>query len=248
MLVGHVAVGLTVKRLQPTLSLGTLVCAAMLADLLWCIFMIAGLEHVQFKPGRGAANYFVATNIAMSHSLLMDGLWAALFAAIYFGVRRDRRGAWIVFFAVLSHWVLDFISHRPDMPLAPKRSYLLGARSLEFRPGSRSCGRLVLVYRGNPFRPCYERKKTGGRLLVLDRCRYSHVALVQQSNRATASRSIPGSLCQLGFVFSGSRLGLLDEFAPSDQSAAILRSAWHRHGRSSGELLQALSGNFPASG
>jgi hypothetical protein len=126
MLVGHVAVGLTVKRLQPTLSLGTLVCAAMLADLLWCIFMIAGLEHVQFKPGRGAANYFVATNIAMSHSLLMDGLWAALFAAIYFGVRRDRRGAWIVFFAVLSHWVLDFISHRPDMPLAPNVPTYLG--------------------------------------------------------------------------------------------------------------------------
>jgi hypothetical protein len=119
MLVGHVAVGLTLKLLQPRLSLGTLVLAAMLADLLWCFFMIVGLEHVQFKSALGAANYFVATNIAISHSLLMDGLWAILFAAIYFARRRDVRGAWIIFFAVLSHWLLDFISHRPDMPLAP---------------------------------------------------------------------------------------------------------------------------------
>jgi len=119
MLVGHVAVGLTAKRMEPTVSLGILVLAGMLADLLWCVFMILGLEHVQFKPGNGAANYFVATNIALSHSLLMDGLWAALLAVIYFGVRRHARGAWIVFLAVLSHWVLDFISHRPDMPLAP---------------------------------------------------------------------------------------------------------------------------------
>jgi hypothetical protein len=126
MLVGHVAVGLTVKRLQPTLSLGTLVLAAMLADLLWCFFMIAGLEHVQFKPGRGAANYFVATNIAMSHSLLMDGLWGALFAIIYFSGCREARGAWIIFFAVLSHWFLDFISHGPDMPLAPGTHTYLG--------------------------------------------------------------------------------------------------------------------------
>jgi hypothetical protein len=119
MFVGHVAVGLTAKRLESTLSLGTLVLAAMLADLLWCVFMIVGLEHVRFAPGRGAANYFIATNIAMSHSLAMDGLWAALLAAVYFGLRRHARGAWIVFLAVLSHWFLDFISHRPDMPLAP---------------------------------------------------------------------------------------------------------------------------------
>jgi hypothetical protein len=119
MLVGHIAIGLTAKRVEPTVSLGTLVLAAMLADLLWCVFMIVGIEHVQFVSGKGAANYFVARNIAFSHSLLMDGLWAALFAVTYFGVRRHVRGAWIVFLAVLSHWVLDFISHKPDMPLAP---------------------------------------------------------------------------------------------------------------------------------
>jgi membrane-bound metal-dependent hydrolase YbcI (DUF457 family) len=119
MLVGHFAVGLAAKRIEPAISLGTLVLASMIADLLWCVFMIAGIEHVQVKPGMGAANYFDASDIAMSHSLLMDGLWAGLFAAAYFLRRRYPRGAWMLFGAVLSHWLLDWISHRPDMPLEP---------------------------------------------------------------------------------------------------------------------------------
>jgi hypothetical protein len=67
----------------------------------------------------GAGNYFDAYDIAMSHSLLMGAVWAALFAAAYFLRRHYPRGAWILFAAVLSHWFLDFVSHRPDMPLAP---------------------------------------------------------------------------------------------------------------------------------
>jgi membrane-bound metal-dependent hydrolase YbcI (DUF457 family) len=119
MLVGHFAIGLAAKRIEPAVSVGTLVLASMMADLLWCIFMIVGIEHVQFKPGIGAANYFVASNIVMSHSLLMDALWAGLLATAYFLRRRSLRGASVIFAAALSHWLLDWISHRPDMPLAP---------------------------------------------------------------------------------------------------------------------------------
>lgn len=119
MLVGHFAVGLAAKRIEPATSVGTLVLASMLADLLWCILMFAGIEHVRFQPGMGAANYLVAADIGISHSLLMDGLWAALLAAVYFLMRRNPRGAWIIFGVVLSHWLLDWISHRPDMPLSP---------------------------------------------------------------------------------------------------------------------------------
>ena len=119
MLVGHFAVGLAAKRIQPAISLGTLVLASMLADLLWCILMFAGIEHVRFKPGIGAANYFVASDIAISLSLLMDGLWAALLATAYFLMRRNPRAAWVIFGVVLSHWLLDWISHRPDMPISP---------------------------------------------------------------------------------------------------------------------------------
>jgi len=119
MFVGHLAVGFAAKRVEPRISLGTSVLASMLPDLLWSLFLIAGIEHVQFKPGIGAANYFAASDIALSHSLLMDAMWAALFALAYFLLRRNPRGAWVLFAAVLSHWFLDVIAHRPDMPLAP---------------------------------------------------------------------------------------------------------------------------------
>jgi hypothetical protein len=119
MFVGHYAVGLAAKRFEPRVSLGTFVLAAMFADVVWCVAMLAGLEHVSYQPGRGAANYLVASNIALSHSLLMDAIWAALFAGGYYLWRRYWRGAWMLFAAVLSHWVLDVLAHRPDMPLAP---------------------------------------------------------------------------------------------------------------------------------
>jgi len=119
MLVGHVAVGLAAKRVTPRVSVGTLVLAAVLPDLLWCVFLLAGIEHVEIRPGRGAVNYLEASDIAFSHSLLMDAVWGALLAAAYFGVRRYARGGWMLFAAVMSHWLLDFVSHRPDMALAP---------------------------------------------------------------------------------------------------------------------------------
>lgn len=119
MLVGHYAVGLLAKSVEPQTSLGTFVMAAMFADFAWCFFMMAGTEHVQFTSGMGAGNYFNATNIAMSHSLLMNAVWATLFATAYFLRRRHPRGAFIIFLAVLSHWLLDFISHRPDMLVMP---------------------------------------------------------------------------------------------------------------------------------
>lgn len=118
MLVGHLAVGLIAKRLEPKVSLGTWVLAVMLADLLVFPFMLAGLEHFRAEPG-ARLNRMVGDGIAYSHSLLMDAVWAALFAGAYFLRRRYPRGAWLLFAAVLSHWLLDFVSHRPDMPLAP---------------------------------------------------------------------------------------------------------------------------------
>ena len=120
MLVGHYAVALIAKRAEPRINLGTLVLAAMFADIAWCVFMILGLEEVQFKSGVGAGKYFYATNIALSHSLLMDAVWATLLATAYLLRRRYRHGALMIFLVVLSHWLLDFVSWRPDLPIAPK--------------------------------------------------------------------------------------------------------------------------------
>jgi membrane-bound metal-dependent hydrolase YbcI (DUF457 family) len=119
MFVGHFAVGLAGKRVAPKVSLGTLILAAAFSDVLWIIFFATGIEQVEIQPGLMVANSLNLVYIPFSHSLLMDAVWGGLFAGIYFLLRRDTRGAWILFAAVVSHWVLDFATHRPDMPLAP---------------------------------------------------------------------------------------------------------------------------------
>jgi hypothetical protein len=119
MLVGHVAVGLATKRFAPAISLGTLVLAALLADLVWSIFLLIGIEHVEFNHGKGAANYLVASDIGLSHSLAATGAWAALSGGLFFARRRHCLNAWILFAVAFSHWWLDWLSHRPDLPLIP---------------------------------------------------------------------------------------------------------------------------------
>ena len=113
MFVGHLGVGFLARRAEPRISLGTWMLAVMLADFVTFPLLIVGVE--QLTGGLG-------TRIAYSHSLLMVALWAALFASAYYFGRRYRRGAWLLFAAVLSHWPLDALSHRPDMPLAPGSS------------------------------------------------------------------------------------------------------------------------------
>lgn len=118
MFVGHLGIGLLAKRAEPKISLGTWMLAVMLADLVAFPLLIVGVERFSGSLG---------TRIAYSHSLLMVALWAALFAWAYFSQRHYRRGAWLLFAAVLSHWPLDVVSHRPDMPLAPGVHAVFGA-------------------------------------------------------------------------------------------------------------------------
>ena len=119
MFLGHFGLALAAKKIAPQTSLGTTVLATEFADLLWPLFLILGWEQVRIVPGitRMTPLDFIA--YPWSHSLLMDFLWAAGFAAVYFAIRHYRRGAWVVAAGVLSHWVLDWASHRPDMPLTP---------------------------------------------------------------------------------------------------------------------------------
>ena len=117
MFVGHLGVGLIGKRIEPKISLGAWMAAVLLADLVFFPFSIARVEQFHIQAG-AAANRFVGY-VPYSHSLLMDVFWGALFALAYFVRRRYPRGAWLLFAGVLSHWVLDVISHRPDMQLAP---------------------------------------------------------------------------------------------------------------------------------
>lgn len=49
----------------------------------------------------------------------MATVWAVLFCGAYYTLRRNARSALVLGAAVLSHWLLDFIVHRPDLQLYP---------------------------------------------------------------------------------------------------------------------------------
>jgi hypothetical protein len=119
MFIGHIAVGFAAKSAARRTSLGTLVLAATLLDALVWSFIIVWLEHIAVKPGITATNPLALYDYPLSHSLLMAVIWGVLMASTYYAIRKYARGALLIFAAVVSHWVLDFISHRPDMPLAP---------------------------------------------------------------------------------------------------------------------------------
>jgi membrane-bound metal-dependent hydrolase YbcI (DUF457 family) len=119
MFIGHFAVGFGAKRFAPRASLAVLIAAPLFSDILWPIFLLLGWEHVRIHPGDTAYTPLDLYDFPWSHSLLMTIVWGAAFAAIYFLSQRDRAGALAIWIGVVSHWVLDWITHRPDMPLYP---------------------------------------------------------------------------------------------------------------------------------
>lgn len=119
MFIGHPALGLASKKVAPQVSLGLLVAAPMLLDLLWPIFLLLGIEHVRIQPGVTILSPLNFTDYPWSHSLAMTIVWGILFGGGYWIVRRSGRGALILFLGVVSHWVCDWLVHRPDLPLWP---------------------------------------------------------------------------------------------------------------------------------
>ena len=119
MLLGHYAVGMAAKPLAPRASLGTLIAAAILLDLIWPMLLLAGVEVVAIRPGATKVIPLVFISYPWSHSLAMSIAWAILFGTGYLMLRRYFTGAVIVALLVVSHWLLDFIVHVPDLPLIP---------------------------------------------------------------------------------------------------------------------------------
>jgi hypothetical protein len=119
MFLGHFAVALGAKRIAPRTSLGTLVAAAQLIDLVWPALILAGVEVVRIDPGNTAYTPLDFASYPFTHGASSVLLWAAAFGALHFWRRRDRAAAWTVAGLVVSHWLLDALTHRPDLPLWP---------------------------------------------------------------------------------------------------------------------------------
>lgn len=119
MFIGHFAVGFAAKRVAPRASLGTLFLAAQFIDLLWPTLLLLGIERVRIAPGITAFTPLDFEHYPWSHSLLAVLNWGLLLGVTYFLIRRDRRTSLVLGLLVVSHWLLDFLTHRPDLLLWP---------------------------------------------------------------------------------------------------------------------------------
>ena len=119
MFIGHFAVGFAAKRAAPQTSLGWLVAAAVFLDLLWPVFLLLGWERVRFAPGDTVFTPLNFESYPVSHSLAAVAGWSTVLGIVYWVLKRYRAGAWAVGLVVASHWFLDVITHRPDLPVYP---------------------------------------------------------------------------------------------------------------------------------
>lgn len=125
MFIGHYAVGLASKEFAPRTSLAALIAAPILLDLLWPIFLLLGWEHVSIAPNSNPFLRLQFDSYPISHGLVAVLGWATLYASVYFGFTRYITGSIVIWIGVVSHWVMDFIVHQPDLPL-DARSRLVG--------------------------------------------------------------------------------------------------------------------------
>jgi hypothetical protein len=117
MFIGHFAVALAAKKAVPKVSLGTLFIASEFVDILWPIFLFCGIEKAEIRPGDTVFTPLAFVSYPFSHSLMAAVIWGLLVGCTFYLFRRNARSAMIVALVVLSHWFLDFLSHRPDLPL-----------------------------------------------------------------------------------------------------------------------------------
>jgi hypothetical protein len=119
MFVGHLAAALAAKRAERRAPLGALVAAAFGLDLIWPVLLLAGVESVRIDPGNTAFTPLAFDSYPWSHSLSMAIVWSIVVGRVAAGALKHARAGLIVGLTVLSHWVLDFVTHRPDLPLWP---------------------------------------------------------------------------------------------------------------------------------
>ena len=119
MFLGHYGVALLSSRAAPRASLGVLFAASQLVDLIWPIFLLAGVERMRITRGENPFLHLVFEHYPWTHSLVMGIVWAIVAGGLYRVVSRNARGAAVVAALVISHWFLDWITHVPDLPLYP---------------------------------------------------------------------------------------------------------------------------------
>ena len=119
MFIGHIGVAFAAKQAAPRVSLGTLILATSWIDLVWPILLLFRIEHVSIVPGITKFTPLDFTHYPFTHSLVMVTVWGLLLGGAYYLVRPSVKDSVVIGCVVVSHWLLDWLTHRPDLPLYP---------------------------------------------------------------------------------------------------------------------------------
>ena len=130
MFAGHVGVALAIGAAERRVNVGVFVAAALLLDLVLWLLVLVGVEAVAL-PADFATTHQPEFVFPYSHGLLASVLWSAIAGAVALVACSDRstprwRVAALVAAAVFSHWLLDALVHRPELPLAGAASPRVG--------------------------------------------------------------------------------------------------------------------------
>jgi membrane-bound metal-dependent hydrolase YbcI (DUF457 family) len=119
MFIGHFALSFAAKRAAPRVNLATLFAAAQLPDIIWPVLVAVGLEQVAIAPGDTAFTPLEFVSYPWSHSLVLVAVWGVIFAAVHRLRTRNGSASVLLVGLVVSHWLLDYLTHRPDLPIVP---------------------------------------------------------------------------------------------------------------------------------
>ena len=119
MFIGHFALGLLAKKNEKLPSLAMMFIAVQWLDLIWPILVLLGIESLAIDPGNTKLTHLSFEFYPYSHSLLAAVFWSLLLGGCYFIFTKKKTGSLLIGGLVMSHWILDLITHRPDLPLSP---------------------------------------------------------------------------------------------------------------------------------
>jgi hypothetical protein len=117
MFVGHYCVSYGAKAWKGAVPLWLLFLAVQFLDVLWGVFVLLGFEKVRIVPGITATNPLDLYYMPYTHSLVAALVWSLLAGLAYHFWNRGIGGGVVIGAAVFSHWLLDLVVHRPDLPL-----------------------------------------------------------------------------------------------------------------------------------
>lgn len=119
MVAGHFGLAVGIKKIAPRLPLWSLLVATFLLDVVFVFFAAGGLERINpVDPAHPNAYGGSLIEAYYTHSLvgaLVISAAAGLLAGRFWG----KRGGYVIAGLVFSHWILDLIVHRPDLPILP---------------------------------------------------------------------------------------------------------------------------------